>query len=761
MESDTNSALFDLLSELVSVLVGFDDASAQRKIELSKRALSIIARAVAIAGGKSSSRRAPRFFSAKAPVRYVKGVGPKTSEILEKKGIFTVEDLLYFLPRTYQDRRRVKKIVELKDGEHSVTVAEVIWSGERFAQSGRKIFEAQVTDQSGILYLRWFNYSKPYLDSLLEVGTKLVLSGEVKEFRGIKEMYHPDMERLEAGDLSDSSLHFGRIVPIYSETEWLSTRIIRKLIKNALDAWGPKIVDPLPAWLLNNTDFPDVYTALKEVHFPPSTIDLEKILNFESLAQKRLVFEELFLFSTGIGIRKQEVARKKGPVMSSGESTRQVLASLPFELTNAQKRVLAEIEEDLKKPVPMSRLLQGDVGSGKTVIAAIAAAIAYDSGYQTAVMAPTEILARQHWRNFSNFLNSAGIKVELLVSDMPARFREKTLSLLRSGSLKVVVGTHALIQETVDFKNLGLVIIDEQHRFGVLQRAALKEKAKGIEPNILVMTATPIPRSLALTIYGDLDLSVLDEMPKGRKRVITEVYYESEREKLEQKILERLNAQERVFVVYPVIDGSADGELVGATKMYEKLSQSFEKFGVGLIHGRMRSEKKDEVMRRFASGEINLLVATTVIEVGIDVPEATAMVIERADMFGLSQLHQLRGRVGRGEKRGYCFLVAPNELSELAKKRLSVLVSTTDGFKIAEEDLKLRGPGEFLGTRQSGAPNFRVANLARDFELVMLARDLAKKLFERDPSLKRPEHLILKKAVFERFGEYLKLADVG
>lgn len=761
MESGADFVLSDSLSELVSVLVGFDSSSAQRKIELSKRALAVISKAVAIVETKPSLKHATEFFSAKAPARYVKGVGPKTSEILEKKGIFTVEDLLYFLPRTYQDRRKVKKIVELKDGECSIIVAEVIWSGERFTQSRRKIFEAQATDQSGILYLRWFNYSKPYLDSVLKVGTKLVLSGEVKEFRGVREMYHPDMERLEADDLRDSSLHFGRIVPIYSETEWLSTRIVRKLIKNALDFWGSKLVDPVPAWLLGDTDFPDVYTALKEIHFPPNSADLETLFNFETLAQKRLVFEELFLFSTGVGLRKREVARERGPVMNGGDASKQVLVSLPFELTNAQKRALAEIEDDLKNPVPMNRLLQGDVGSGKTVIAAIAAAIACDSGYQTAVMAPTEILARQHWRNFSSFLDWAGIKVELLVSDMPARTKEKTLSQLRSGKLKIVVGTHALIQEAVDFSNLGLAIIDEQHRFGVLQRAALKEKAKGVEPNILVMTATPIPRSLALTVYGDLDLSVIDEMPKGRKPVVTEIYYEDEREKLENKILERLKARERVFVVYPVIDESVDGELVGATKRYEELSRVFEKFGVGLIHGRMRSDKKDGVMRQFANGEINLLVATTVIEVGIDVPQATAMVVERADMFGLSQLHQLRGRVGRGEKRGYCFLVAPSELGESAKKRLSVLADTTDGFKIAEEDLKLRGPGEFLGTRQSGAPNFRITNLARDFELVVLARDFAKKLFERDPDLRKPEHVILRKTVFARWGECLKLADVG
>ena len=761
MDLAVDPILADSLSELVAALVGFDASSAPQKVELSRRALFVISKIAALIEGKPQARRAPEFLNARAPVRYVKGVGPKTSEIFEKKDIFTVRDLLYFLPRTYQDRRAVRKIVELKDGERSVVVGEVIWSGERYTQSRRKIFEAQVTDQSGILYLRWFNYSEPYLKAALSVGTKLVLSGEVKEFRGVKEIYHPDMERLEAADLREDSLHFGRIVPIYSETEWLSTRILRKLIKGALDSRGSNVVDLVPAWVLVDSELPDVYTALRDVHFPPNDADLKALFDFQTPAQRRLVFEELFLFSVGVGLRKREVVRAQGPAMKRGAATQKALAALPFDLTEAQKRALGEIEDDLIKPVPMNRLLQGDVGSGKTAVAAIAAAVAYDSDYQTAIMAPTEILARQHWRNFSALLDWAGLKVELLVSDMPARAKERTISQLKSGKLKVVVGTHALIQETVDFEKLGLAIIDEQHRFGVLQRAALKDKAKGIEPNILVMTATPIPRSLALTIYGDLDLSVIDEMPKGRKPVVTEIYYEDEKKRLEGKILERLKARERVFVVYPVIDESVDGELVGATKMYEELGEAFAEFGVGLVHGRMRSDKKDSVMRQFASGGINLLVATTVIEVGIDVPEATVMVIERADMFGLSQLHQLRGRVGRGQKRSYCYLVAPRELGEFAKRRLNVLVGTTDGFKIAEQDLKLRGPGEFLGTRQSGAPNFKIANLARDLDSVMLARNLMTKLFERDPDLKKPEHIIMKRAVFERWGEYLKLADVG
>ncbi|HDH96350.1 MAG TPA: DEAD/DEAH box helicase, partial [Proteobacteria bacterium] len=375
--------------------------------------------------------------------------------------------------------------------------------------------------------------------------------------------------------------------------------------------------------------------------------------------------------------------------------------------------------------------------------------------------APTEILARQHWRNFSALLKKAGVEVGILVSDMPRRARDRTLNRLRKGKLKVVVGTHALIQEAVEFSRLGLVVIDEQHRFGVLQRAALKEKAKGIEPNVLVMTATPIPRSLALTIYGDLDLSVIDEMPEGRAPVVTRMFYDIERERLYRRVREHLERGERVFVVYPVIDESADGELLGATRMFEELNRVFDDFSVGLVHGRMKSEKKDRVMSRFAAGDVDMLVATTVIEVGIDVPEATVMVIEHADRFGLSQLHQLRGRVGRGEKGGYCFLVVPRDISEQAKKRLKILTETSDGFKISEEDLKLRGPGEFIGTRQSGVPQFRVANLIRDYELVLLAKKLAARLVERDRTLSEPQHALLKEAVMKRWGDYLKLADVG
>jgi len=763
---DLDRSSSEALRKLAFLLRGFEKARGRRKVDLSLEALAVISSVenlldVASLDVRSRVRRTGRTGVLGEPLRYVRGIGPGISKALAKKGILTVGDFLYFLPRTYQDRRELTSIVDLKDGEHAVVVAEVIWAGERVAASRKKMFEAQVTDQTGILHLRWFNYSDAYLKSMLEVGARLVLSGEVRLFRGASEMHHPDMERLDTRDPEGASLHFGRIVPVYSETANLSTRIMRKLIRNALDAWLPKVVDPIPTWVLDEARLPYVKTALGDVHFPPSGTDIEALKNFETPAQKRLVFEELFLFAVGVELRRRKVAGEPGPKMSRGSAADKVLNSLPFELTSAQKRVISEIENDLAESFPMNRLLQGDVGSGKTIVAGVAVAIAHDSGYQAAVMAPTEILARQHWRNFSMFLKEAGIEVGLLVADMPKRAKEKVLGRLRSGRLRVVVGTHALIQGAVEFSRLGLVVIDEQHRFGVLQRAALKEKARGIEPNVLVMTATPIPRSLALTIYGDLDLSTIDEMPGGRAPVVTQIFYENEREKLYRRIRERMEAGERVFVVYPVIDESVDGELVGATRMFEELSRIFKEFDVGLVHGRMRSDKKDKVMNQFASGRIDMLVATTVIEVGIDVPEATVMVIERADRFGLSQLHQLRGRVGRGEKGGYCFLVTPRGVGDAAERRLRILTETGDGFKISEEDLRLRGPGEFLGTRQSGAPNFKVANLVRDYGLVVLAKRLAAKLVQRDQNLKTPEHSLLKDAVLERWGEYLKLADVG
>ena len=765
-EPGLEPGLLDSLRKLVSMLKWFDRAGGQRKVELAFRALTVVSDVEKRLDITSLDIRAragltKRTDALSEPVRYVRGIGPGISKILERKGIFTVGDLLYFLPRTYQDRREITSIVDLRDGERAVVVAEVVWSGEQMAASGRRMFEAQVTDQTGILHLRWFNYSKAYLDSMLEVGARLVLSGEVRFFRGVREMHHPDMERLDVRDTEGARLHFGRIVPVYSEAPNLSTRVIRKLMRNALDAWLPRIVDPIPTWVLDEAHLPYIKTALGDVHFPPSGADIEALKRFETPAQKRLAFDELFLLAVGLELRRREVTSEPGPVMSRGMLTEKVLRSLPFELTGAQKRVVSEIERDLASPFPMNRLLQGDVGSGKTVVAAIAAAVACDSGYQTAVMAPTEILARQHWRNFSALLKKAGVEVGILVSDMPRRARDRTLNRLRKGKLKVVVGTHALIQEAVEFSRLGLVVIDEQHRFGVLQRAALKEKAKGIEPNVLVMTATPIPRSLALTIYGDLDLSVIDEMPEGRAPVVTRMFYDIERERLYRRVREHLERGERVFVVYPVIDESADGELLGATRMFEELNRVFDDFSVGLVHGRMKSEKKDRVMSRFAAGDVDMLVATTVIEVGIDVPEATVMVIEHADRFGLSQLHQLRGRVGRGEKGGYCFLVVPRDISEQAKKRLKILTETSDGFKISEEDLKLRGPGEFIGTRQSGVPQFRVANLIRDYELVLLAKKLAARLVERDRTLSEPQHALLKEAVMKRWGDYLKLADVG
>jgi ATP-dependent DNA helicase RecG len=566
-------------------------------------------------------------------------------------------------------------------------------------------------------------------------------------------MQHPDFEIVEEGE-EDERIHMGRLVPVYPLTEGLTQRPLRSLIWKLLEQYAARVADPLPQALRETRKLLPLNEAIRALHFPSTE---EETLR----ARRRVVFDDFLLLQLGLAIRRSRQESVRGIVIDQpGKLIRQMRKQLSFTLTKAQERVWEEIRQDLARPTPMNRLLQGDVGSGKTIVAALAILTAAEAGVQSALMAPTEILAEQHVMTLSQLLPPLGVRVALLTSGMKAKERKAVLADLKRGAGDCLVGTHALIQEGVEFKRLGLAVVDEQHRFGVLQRASLR--AKGEHPNLLVMTATPIPRTLALTLYGDLDLSVIDEMPPGRKPIITVWRTEQKRQQIYQFLHEEIAAGRQVYVVCPMVEESAESDLKAATEMAERLQKDvFPGERIGLMHGRLRFDEKEAVMRTFKAGAISILVSTTVIEVGIDVPNASVMLVEHAERFGLAQLHQLRGRVGRGPWKSYCILLAGGKLSEEARKRLETMVESQDGFRIAEVDLELRGPGEFFGTRQSGLPEFKIADLLRDGPILGEARQEAFTIAASDPLLEKPEHLPLRHALLARWQGKIDLASVG
>ncbi len=693
----------------------------------------------------------------KTPVRYFKGVGPKRGELLSKLGLQTAEDILYYLPARYEDRSNFTAVRDLKIGEHQTIQGEIITLTSRLTKARHRVFQMAINDRTGIIHAAWFN--QPYLKDYFKKGDKIVLYGKVELYDKLQ-MIQPEYEIFKVGEVD--SLNMGRIVPVYPLTGGITQRYLRTLTDAAISKCQGALDETLPTYLKAREKLVDIKFAIKNIHFPVSFPNLEK-------AYRRIVFEEFFTLQLALAIKKRGLKAEEGlnHKIEAGFAA-SFKAALTFELTEGQKKAISDIERDMSSSRPMNRLLEGDVGSGKTVVAAYALALTVQNGFQGVIMAPTEVLARQHFIVLSELLMPLGINVELLIGGIDEKRRLVIYGDIKSGKINIVVGTHAIIQESVEFKKLGLAVVDEQHKFGVTQRAILKQK--GYNPHILVMTATPIPRTLALTVYGDLDVSVIKEMPKGRKPIVTYWVEEEKRKEIYDFIKEELEKGRQAYVVCPLIerremkdDGRGmmeDGrqDAVGTFKKFK--DEIFSNYTVGLLHGRMNSQKKDKVMKDFKKGKIDVLVSTVVIEVGIDVPNASVMLVENADRFGLAQLHQLRGRIGRGEHESYCILLADPKTEE-AERRLKAVEGTLDGFQIAEADLDIRGPGEFFGTRQHGLPEIRFGNILKDFDIMEIARKEAFELVAKDPGLDEEHHRALKKRLVSRFKGKLELIRVG
>jgi ATP-dependent DNA helicase RecG len=690
-------------------------------------------------------------YTLETEVQYVKGVGTKLAQVLSKLNLYTLGDLLFHLPRRYEDRRHFRKIAHARAGE-AITVSGKLVTVDNVKVRNLTLTKAYLDDGSGVLELVWYN--QPYMKDTLNKlrNSQIVAYGVIKESPYGLQMETPEWEDLPDGADPDSLLSVNRIVPIYPLTEGIRQKRMRQIIWNAVQ-YAHLAPEILPRSVRERLGLMPIQHALQQIHFPDSEQAIDP-------ARQRLVFEEFFLMQLGVGMQRQRTRQERGIAMHiDADRLNEMLHRLvPFELTNAQKRVIGEIWNDMAQPHPMNRLLQGDVGSGKTIVAAAAILAAVDNQYQAAMMAPTEILAEQHYINLHRLFQPLGISVELLVGRLSNKQRQQARERIATGRGMVAVGTHALIQEGVEFARLGLAIIDEQHRFGVLQRAALRDK--GVMPHVLVMTATPIPRTLTLTLYGELDVSIIDELPPGRKPVRTHWKMPEERLKVYEGVRKLIQEGRQAYVICPLIDESDKLQVRAAEAMAEHLQKDvFPDLRVGLLHGRMKPAEKEAIMDAFRAGELDILVSTTVIEVGVDVPNAAAIVIEDADRFGLAQLHQLRGRVGRSEHQSYCVLIA-NPKSDDGQRRMEIMTRTNNGFLIAEEDLRIRGPGEIYGTRQSGMPSFRVADLVKDMRLLEVARQEAFHLLESDPDLSRSEHAALREAV-ERFRHRFAIATVS
>ena len=664
--------------------------------------------------------------TAASEVQFLKGVGPVRAELLASRGIRTVEDLLYYTPFRYEDRTRLTRIRDLVPGQTTTVFAKVLTCGLMRTRSGMYIYDLAASDSSGMLRCKWFNAVYLEKNKVFHSGQQVFFYGKFDRDRygtGTMEIVQPQFEILPEEEAEGgNSLEMGRVVPIYESMATLGPRVLRRLMWAALEGLEGQIPDRLPANVIQKNRLLDRATAVHQTHFPPGEQDLDKLCAFRTPAQVRLIFEEFFSVGAGLALKRRKAKAVAGVEFRVKDSARQAIRKiLPFHPTGAQKRVLKEIVDDMCSAHPMNRLLQGDVGSGKTIVAIQAAILAIENGYQVALMAPTEILAVQHYLYIKQLFRPLDYRIELLASARKAAEKAEVKRDIAAGGVPLVIGTHALIEEDVRFARLGLVVVDEQHRFGVLQRFELMRK--GYHPDVLVMTATPIPRTLALTMYGDLDFSVIDELPPHRTPIVTKLIEEHDRESAYSFLREKIKRGEQAYVVCPVIEEGGKLDLKPAVRMFEQFARNvFPEFRVGLLHGRLASDEKEDMMQRFKRGEVQILVATTVVEVGVDVPNATIMLIEHADRFGLSQLHQLRGRIGRGSKKSYCLLMADERRSEISQERLNTMVATHDGFRIAEIDLKLRGPGEFFGTRQWGIPAFRIANLLRDQEILEWAK---------------------------------------
>jgi len=688
-------------------------------------------------------------------VQFVPGVGPRRAIQFEKLGIRSIEDLLYHLPFRYEDRRSVTTIRDMRVGETASVIGEITHMAERFiGRRRRRVLEGVLRDDTGLMVVTWFHQIS-FFKSRYTVGLRCLVHGKVEsDFGAQKRMVHPEV---------DTSAELGGrgLLPVYSKPTVMSVATMRKLVHDAVDEWSARLPSVLPKAVVEAAHVTDLRTAMAMLHHPNADADVESLNSSRSVAHRSLVFDELFYLQLGMALRKRSVQREEGlslPVQ--GTLTGRLHELLPFALTGAQQRVIREIYADMTQPHPLHRLVQGDVGSGKTIVALFAALVAIENGYQAAFMAPTELLAEQHFTTLERFAAPLGVQTLLLTGEMKRAQRREAYARIRAGDVSLVVGTHALIQEGVEFKAIGLGVIDEQHRFGVLQRAALRRL--GGTPDILLMTATPIPRTLAMALYGDLDISVIDEMPPGRTPVRTLLRHEGERAKVYDLVKRELDRGCQGYIVYPLVESSDEMDLRDATTMAEELARTvFPTYRVGLVHGRMKASEKDAVMRRFKAGDIQLLVSTTVIEVGIDVPNATIMVVEHAERFGLAQLHQLRGRVGRGQDAALCVLLTPYYRGDDVQRRLQAMATTNDGFRIAEADLEIRGPGEMLGTRQSGLPDFRVANLIRDARVLDEARQAAMQWLEHDPNLEQPQSKRLRAVLAHRWAGRLELAEIG
>ena len=703
------------------------------------------------------SQRALQTAVLATPLSTLRGVGPKLCEKLTRLGLHTVEDLLYTLPHRYEDRRHFSSINQLTPGVSGQFCGKILQADEvPLGRSRKKIFEVVVGDNSGQILIKWFHYRRDWMKKQYTSGRMIYAYGEVRVFSGRREILHPEVD-FTASNTADRM----RILPVYPLTEGLTQKQLRSFYQQAVSTYAQAVACHLPEWIIHKRALLPLSEALLQCHCPPQDCDFQLLQSGNYPARRTLVYDEFFYLQLGLALRRHGVELEQGRSFTlEHRYTLPLAKALPFDLTTAQKRVLGEIKRDMLTPHPMNRLIQGDVGSGKTIVALMAALIAIESGAQAAVLAPTEILAEQHYRQFAHWMGVLGLNCALLTGSTSKSERHSLLEKLSDGEVHLIVGTHALLQPDVQFDDLGLVIIDEQHRFGVQQRQQLRKK--GNAPDTLVMTATPIPRTLSLTLYGDLAMSIIDELPPGRTPITTRIAKASQRQQMLEFVCRELDKGYQVYFVYPLVEESERSELKAATEAFEALQAELgKKYAGGLLHGRLHSRDKEAVMDQFKRGDINYLVSTTVIEVGIDVPNASVMVIEHAERFGLAQLHQLRGRVGRGAAKSYCILVQSDQCSNDGRQRLEIMQQSNDGFVIAEADLQLRGPGEFLGTKQAGIENFRVANLLHDAVILEQAREDALQLIETEDVLTSANHAGLRQTLKQRWGSRLELASVG
>ena len=674
-------------------------------------------------------------------VQYIKGVGPSRVTVLNKLGIQTVEDVINYFPREYEDRGKFKSICELQNGEVA-TIKAVVKSNitESRIRKGMTIYKTVASDETDSIILTWFN--QMFVKKSLKPLEEYIFYGKVNAGIGRKEMSAPIFER------PGENKNLGKIVPIYPLTEGITQNVLRGIIQSAVDMVKGNLEETLPSKVINDNNLCDINYAIEKIHFPVELSEFE-------IARHRIAFEELLIMQLGLlSIKAKGKKDEKGISFASKGEIDELLNSLPYKLTGAQMRVWKEIEKDMEKDRPMNRLVQGDVGSGKTVVATLAMLKAVNNGYQAAMMAPTAILAKQHYLGISKMLAPFGIRCELFTSDLTKSQKNKLLQSLKAGEIDIAIGTHALLEENVEFNNCGLVITDEQHRFGVRQRGILT--AKGEKADTLVMTATPIPRTLAIILYGDLDISIIDELPPGRQKIDTYAVKRNLEERVNNFVIKELASGRQAYIVCPLVEESENFDAKSVTEMFDYYKDVFKDYKVAILHGKMKPKEKDEIMAKFKDGEINVLISTTVIEVGVDVPNATIMIIENAERFGLAQLHQLRGRVGRGKFKSYCILKYESN-SEIVKQRMEIMQKSSDGFVISEKDLELRGPGEFFGTKQHGIPEFKVANLITDVKTLKEAQAVANDILETDPMLLKEENQKIKQKIDKLFDTQIQL----